>query len=307
MMDPETFLVEVYVLADDFSASLEPPPRRRGRRPSLSPSEVLTLGIVGQWDCFPSERAFWRWADRHLRGCFPTLPCRSQLNRLLRQHSATLERFGCWLAARLDTASVPYEILDGTGIPIRSIQRGGRGWLAGEASVGWSTRLRWYMGIRTLLAVDPRGVVTGWGSAPAEANDRAMTDTFLQQRGTADPELTSAGRPAPGGYLADTGFAGRACQARWATAGHTVICPPQPDSHDAWSVAWRTWFAGRRQIVETVIARLFHVFRLDRERPHTLSGFLTRFAAKIGLHNCCIVLNLAANRPPLAVADLIDW
>jgi hypothetical protein len=30
-------------------------------------------------------------------------------------------------------------------------------------------------------------------------------------------------------------------------------------------------------------------------------------AAKVGLHNFCCWLNRQAGRPPLAVADLIDW
>jgi hypothetical protein len=65
--------------------------------------------------------------------------------------------------------------------------------------------------------------------------------------------------------------------------------------------------AGIRQIVETVNGCLHQVFRLNRERPHDLSGFGARLSAKVALHNCCIWFNEQLGRPRLAFADLIDW
>lgn len=59
-------------------------------------------------------------------------------------------------------------------------------------------------------------------------------------------------------------------------------------------------------MVETVFEKLHHTFRLNKERPHDLTGLQTRLAAKVALHNFCIFLNLKLGRPPLAFADLID-
>jgi hypothetical protein len=69
----------------------------------------------------------------------------------------------------------------------------------------------------------------------------------------------------------------------------------------------RRWLASIRQIVETVYDKLHNTFRLYRERPHDLTGFQARLAAKIALHNFCIWLNVKYGRPRLAFADLIDW
>jgi hypothetical protein len=60
-------------------------------------------------------------------------------------------------------------------------------------------------------------------------------------------------------------------------------------------------------MVETVYDKLYHTFRLDRERPHERSGFQARLAAKIALHNFCIWLHAQLGRPRLAFADLVDW
>ena len=45
---------------------------------------------------------------------------------------------------------------------------------------------------------------------------------------------------------------------------------------------------GVRQIVETVDEKLWQTCRLDRERPHALSGLQARVAAKMTLHNFCL-------------------
>ena len=60
-------------------------------------------------------------------------------------------------------------------------------------------------------------------------------------------------------------------------------------------------------MVETVHAKLQHTFRLDRERPHALSGLQARLAAKSALHNFCLWLNEHLGRPRLAFTDLVDW
>ncbi len=62
-----------------------------------------------------------------------------------------------------------------------------------------------------------------------------------------------------------------------------------------------------RQIIETVNDKLLNTFRLARERPHDLTGFQARLAAKVALHNFCLWLNLHLGRAPLAFAELLEW
>src|SRR5918995_3823517 len=91
MLDVDTFLTALYVMVDDFCQSRRPQQRRPGPEASLSAGEVIALSIFARWSRFASERDFYRYAKRHLRGAFPTLPERSQFNRLVRFHAEAIE------------------------------------------------------------------------------------------------------------------------------------------------------------------------------------------------------------------------
>lgn len=308
MISVDTFLTELYVMADDFCKTLPPEPALPGARPTLTRSEVITLALTGQWALFKSERAFYRYAWRHLRGAFPTLPTRPQFNRLVRHFQASIVAFFHHLAQVLRARKAPYEVLDGMGVATRDAKRRGAGWLPGVADVGWCTRLGWYEGVHVLTAVTADAVITGFGCAPASTKDQPLAETFLAARFQPHPRLQTVGAMASGPYLLDKGFEGQAWHIRWHEQyGAEVICPPKRNSQVRWPKRLRRWFAGKRQIVETVHDKLLEAFRLERERPHALDGLLARLTAMMTLHNFCIWLNEKLGRPRLAFVDLIDW
>ncbi len=140
MLDVDTFLTTLYVMVDDFCQSLTKKERRPGPDASLSPSEVVTLAIFARWGRFASERDFYRYADAYLRNAFPTLPDRSQFNRLVRLRLELIEDTALHLATLLGARRCPYEALDSSAMPVRDAKRRGEGWLAGQADIGWSNR-----------------------------------------------------------------------------------------------------------------------------------------------------------------------
>ncbi len=308
MLDTITFLTTLYVMVDDFAKAFLPAEVRPGPRPSLTRSEVVTLAVFGQWACFCSERGFYSWAARHLRAAFPSLPARTQLNRLLRHHESATTAFCLHLTDRLGAPGAAYQALDSTALVCRDAKRRGRGWLAGQADIGWSNRLGWYEGLHLLLAVDPQGVITGYGLSPASVKDQRLAETFFAARHCRPTALTSVGAQTPAPYVTDKGFEGERWHQHWAESyGARVICLPKRDALKPWPRSWRRFVAGVRQIVETVNEKLHYAFRLSRERPHALSGARARLAAKAALHNFCVWLNRQFKRPGLAFADLVDW
>lgn len=339
MMDADTFLTRLYVSVDDYCKSRGIPPTalsgHRGPAPALSPSEVVTLALYSQWGPFPSERSFWRHATLRLRGAFPRLPTRPQLNRLIRSHEHLTLAFGLATGQAVLRSAEPgaaFEVLDSTAVVTRNHKRGApsHGWLAGEADIGYSSRLGWFCGMRLLAAVSPRGVVTGYGIAPASVSDQPLTTTFLSARAnpaigarlqsvgqsavatSADPAAQDLAAQGPAYYLADGGFSGRALHERWREeTGAGVITSPGGNRHstsrERWPASLRHWLSHHRQVIESVFDRLLFTLRLSRERPHTLRGLTARLAACVALYNFCIQTNYETGRPLLAFADLIAW
>jgi len=308
MVDVDTFLTILYVMADDFCKIFLPPEPHPGPPAALSRSEVVTLALFGQWQGFGSERGLYRYTQHHLRAALPSLSAREQYNRQVRRQHAALVAFFLYLVHLLAAQCCAYEALDSSGVPTRDAKRRGAGWLPGLADIGWSNRLGWYAGVHLLLAVNPVGVITGCGCGAASTKDQPLAETFFSLRRHPHPGLASVGAPAWGPYVVDKGFEGQANHTVWwRTYGAQVICLPRRNSKRPWPKPWRRWLAGVRQIVETVNEKLHHTFRLDRERPHALGGLQARLAAKMALHNFCIWVNEQLGRPRLAFADLVDW
>src|SRR5215218_9061056 len=170
-MDLETFLISLFVLIDDWVSDVRPrePKRRPGRPTLLSDGEVLTLAILCQWQRFRSERDFWRFADAHLRGYFPALLSQSQLNRRVRALEPELRALQRRLSVTLADGSEVYHVLDSTLIPAIVRARACRkGLFAGQATFGRNvSKTEWVYGFKVALVVDPDGIVSAFGLAPA--------------------------------------------------------------------------------------------------------------------------------------------
>jgi hypothetical protein len=308
VVDVDTFLTTLYVMVDDFCQT-QPPKKRPGPEASLCQSEVITLTIFARWSRFASERDFYRYADGHLRGAFPTLPSRPQFNRLVRLYTQTIEEIAVKLGKMLEDRVHAYQALDSSAMPVRDAKRRGHGWLAGEADIGWSNSIGWYEGFSVLAAIEPSGVITGFCFGSASTADQPLAETFFAVRANPNPRLISVGAAFSGTYVADKGFEGTENHRRWLECyGAEVVHPPKRNSKKrSWSKRLRQWVASLRQIVESVYDKLFNAFGLWGERPHEIGGLRARLAARVALHNFCIWLNDRLGRPRLKFADLMGW
>jgi hypothetical protein len=313
MLDTPAFLMELYVMVDDFCQQCLKPEVRPGPPASLNRSEVVALGVFSQWQRFRSERDFYRFAQAHLRSLFPRLPHRSQFNRLLRRHHDVLAAFFVHALQHLQGQpgyDFCYQLLDTSAIPTRDAKRRGSGWLPDQAQIGWGNRIGWFEGFRLLLAVNPQGIITGFCFGSGNAKEQPLADDFLAARFQPHSRCPTVGARSQSFYVSDKGFEGQNCQERWLwDYSARVLCPPKHNakSQPLWPKGLRRWAAGIRQVVESVYAKLHHTFGLDHERPHHLVGFQVRLLAKVVLHNFCINCNWKHGRSTLAFADLLCW
>jgi hypothetical protein len=296
MLDLDSFLVSLYVLVDDWwklEHASRPP--KIGRPALLSDSEVITLAILAQWPRFRSERDFWRFAWAHLRPYFPTLLSQSQLNRRIRALEPELRLLQKAFARELAEPSAVYRVLDTTLVPAMVRVRASRkGLFCGQATFGRSaSKTEWVYGFKAALVVDPQGVITAFGLAPAASDERPIGEA-----------LVASDRY--GAYLADKGFTGAEWERRWMEVyAALVAAAPKNNSRRAWSKADRRWASGKRQIIEGVIGQLKDFFGLERHRAKTLGGLLTRLAAKVVAYTCAQRINDSLGRPLRHLADLL--
>ena len=295
-MDFDYFVVTLYVLVDDWWRESHPRTVRwRGRPPILSDSEVLTLAILSQWSRFRSERDFWRFASAHLRQYFPNLLSQSQINRRVRALEPELSVLQRDLAETLLEPSSVYRMLDTTLIPAMVRVRACRkGLFAGQATFGRCvSKTEWIYGFKVALSVTPQGVITAFGLAPANCDERPIGE-FL---------VSSDGNDA---YLADKGFSSVEWERHWLeTYGALVAATPQKSARRAWPEEACRWASGKRQLIEGVIAQLKDQFGLERHRAKTMSGLLSRLTAKIAAYTCGLYLNTRLGRPLRHLADLL--
>jgi hypothetical protein len=220
-MDLDSFLVSLYVCVDDWWRERHPPaPRSPGRPALLSESEVLTLAILAQWPRFRSERDFWRFADAHLRSYFPNLCSQSQFNRRVRFLEPEMRALQGAFAGDLSDPSDVYRVLDTTLVAAMVRVRACRkGLFVGQATFGRSaSKTEWVYGFKVALVVDPGGVITAFGLAPAASDERPIGDALIAS-------------DRHGAYLADKGFTGVEWERRWMEAhGALVAATPKNNS-----------------------------------------------------------------------------
>lgn len=295
-MDLDSFLISLYVHIDDWwQANNHPTTRRPGRPALLSGSEVLTLAILAQWPRWRSERDFWRFAWAHLRGYFPTLCSQSQFNRRVRALEPELLALQRAFAEELSEPSAVYRVLDTTLIPaIVRVRACRKGLFAGQASFGRSaSKTEWVYGFKVALVVDPEGVITAFGLAPAALDERPIGNALIAS-------------DRHGAYLADKGFTGLEWEQLWMEVhGALVAATPKNNSRRAWSKEDRRWASSKRQIIEGVIGQLKDFFGLERHRAKTLGGLLARLAAKVVAYTCAQRINDSLGRSLRHLADLL--
>jgi len=245
-VDLDTFLVALYTIVDELYQREVAPQRpvRRGHRPEVSDSEVLTLVVCQQWHG-RSERAFLRKVRQEWRSYFPRQLDPGTFNRRARDLAGALTRLVPLVAAELGAALAPYQVVDGVAMPLAQRCRGIRHRLFGdEAGIGKGGPDKdWFFGCKVLLSCAPGGAITGFVVGPADTEERWLAEAWAcwrddpadrpwdgdrhglppshkkggRHRGPTGPiwPRDGAGRPDGTPTIADRGFRGEHWQGHW--------------------------------------------------------------------------------------------
>lgn len=340
--DLATVLTTVYCTIDERYVARYGPrkPVRRGVKPQVSDSEVLTWMVLAQWDPRRGEARWMAYVAEHWGAYFPRVLSQSAYNRRARDLAPVLAALGPAVAEAV-VAQWPgahYEAVDGVAVPLARRCRGlkRKVWTVEQATVGrGGSDKNWFFGVRLVAPVHPCGVITGFVGAPADTGERWLLEGLLRWRcaptaeGPTAQELATVlgpthatgglrrgptgplwGRPAvgvppAGPTVADLGFQGRAWQGHWATHYQVTVLTKADLPASATRVQRRALChtaARARQLVETAFSWLDHRFGLPFPRARTPTGLLARIGAKVAAFNLGVLLNTSLGLPPYAFA-----
>ena len=193
----------------------------------------------------------------------------------------------------LADGSEVHHVLDTALIPaVVRVRAGRKGLFAGQAAFDRSVpKTERVYGFKVALSVSPEGVVTAFGLAPGNCDERPVGELLVADDGH-------------DAFLADKGFSLVRWERHWLEAhGAVVAATPQKSARRAWPEAACRWAAGKRQLIEGVIWQLKDQFSLGRHRAKTLDGLLARLAAKVAAYTCGQVLNARLGRPLRCMAS----
>ena len=241
----EDFITELFYRVDTICADAQLDPLAL-----LWPGEVVTLAMLFAIKG-STQRAFYRWASRDLRGLFPKLPERTRLFRLFVIHSQVAER--CLKQPTF------FGIADSYGIELIQSRRLGRsdrqiakrGYCAGK----------WIAGVKAGFVLNSQGQICAWDVTTANTYDANAFAPLIEKY--ADSMIV----------LADSNF--------HKSPHHRKDDPDPPNVKICPRGKW-----GQRRLIETVLSMLTTVshFKHMTERAwHTLRAHIAYLVAAYNL------------------------
>jgi len=233
-----TIGASLYVTVDDFCHShppkSDPAPKPPSPKARSSPSPSSPGGPAS-----PASGTSTATLRTKLLDACPTLPSRSQFNRLVRSCTQIIEAFFLHLVGLLEVRKCPYEALDSSAMPVRDAKRRGHGWLAGDADFGWSNSTGWY-GTKALACSPPSTLPRGHNGLLLLGRLYRLPEhggELLRPQSPPESEAFECGLDRLGSLRSRQGFRGRReNHLRWQQSyGAWVIHPPKRNSRKPWS------------------------------------------------------------------------
>jgi len=282
----EGAITVLFCLIDDAYRLLNPGADGYASLKKLSDSEVLTLALLQQLRGVESERSFLRDAQRFFAHLFPGVAGMhpSSLHRRVRKLRRFLEPLRRQVLAEL-VGEPETLIVDSTLLPVlhpRQVKRSAAGF-EGAAWAVWGSFAVY--GVKLHLLCTTNRVPLSYEITPANVADVGLVRELLSG---ADLEENVVARRLLGDLAYRSGGLAR----------ELTEC----------SILLATEKANRRppirQQIEVCFAALKRVFGMDRTLAKTLTGLVTRTAAKVAAYTYGFYVNRLLGRPQGRIKEL---
>jgi hypothetical protein len=293
-MTPQELLLEVFCLVDDELQALGLGRlRRRGPRPTLADSEVITIELVGAFWKRAADKDLFAHFRLHYRREFPGLAAVTRTT--FARQAANLWRVKQLLHQRLArrlAAGGPLWLVD--SLPIHACQFARATFcrrFAGQADYGYDHVLkRTFYGFRLHLRASRDGVILAYQLAPARADARAVL-----------PELALPGGSAG---IGDRGYWDPELHRRLAAGGVRFLTPYQHKSRDPDPARARRLSAVRYRL-ETVNGQLAERYNVKRPWAKDRWHLCHRLIRAILSHTVLVRVTVRAGIAPLSFDRLL--
>ena len=282
----EEAVTVLFCLIDDAYTLLNPDGRTPESLKRLSDSEVLTLALFQQLRGVESERSFLRDAQRFFSHLFPGAAGMhpSSLHRRVRKLRRFLEPLRRSVLAEL-VGDPETLIVDSTLLPVlhpRQVKQSAVGF-EGAAWVKWGSFAVY--GVKLHLICATNRIPISYELTAANVADVLLVGELLSEAGLEEDGLVRR-------LLGDLAYRGGALGEELAGRG-IILATEKADRRPP-----------IRQQIEVCFAALKRVFGMDGTLAKTLTGLVTRIAAKVAAYTYGCYVNRLLGRPQGRIKEL---
>ena len=289
------YIVNVFVMADDFCKIYFPARklRSRGPLPKLADSEVITMELVGEYLGLGTDEGIHHYFCRHWHHLFPNLPDRSNFARQCANVWDVKQSFFEYLSGFQDHY---LQILDSMPIEVCKFVRAKTSQQFKDSAAYGKWFGQTFFGYRLHLKITDIGMIRQFILAPANEHDiRYVEPLIAQDRG--------------GWVLADKGYRSKPLQQKlWQQRKmyfHTSVRRIDKKTSPLPKQTIRT-LTGKRRLIETVAGQLEQRFGIKTTFARDLWHLLNRIIRKILSHTISVLLNIKMNIEPLRLRLLVN-
>lgn len=294
----EDLCTAIFVVVDDWYATLPKRPARPGPAPHCSDTELITLSMAAELLGLDAETRFLEYLMRNHSSLFPHLLERSRYNRrrrtLAEATNAARRHVLRWLLNHLPPQDSRLCIIDSVPVPALGFHHASdeHAW-ASRADYGYCASKRQHLyGFKLHLLTTVDGLIVDFTLAAANLTDGTFTAQLLEDK----RKLT---------VLGDKGYINAPLQADLLARREVeLLTPLRTNQRKKQDGGLTKMLSQLRQKIETVNSQLVGQFGIQRNQAKSVVGLCTRLQAKLAAHTFGVYLNFIHGKPLLALKDL---
>ena len=261
-------------------AKLSRPVRKRGPKPTMSDSEVITVALIIETFFQGHEEVGYAFVCQYLGDLFRHLIDLDRFNTRRRRLIGLIEAIRRDLRNQIIDHGDRVRIVDSAPITLMTYTRGSRcKSVVGSEYFGVVTSKKGkFFGLRLHATVTAEQLIDEWLLAPASATDAKVLDALVLDC----RDLSIIG---------DKAYNDAELEERLWRKRSIHLLPLRKDNQEAqWPAKIRRILGRVRHRVETVFSTLTTVFNVQRPRGRSLAGHVTRIATCVLAHTLSFLM-----------------